>query len=567
MLQSGSIDDRIQKLINSFNTDGFIVNKDSDVVVHDNFIGMRATSKTAVIGTTGKKKKVYYIEGDAHTMGYLMGQLSEPDISRMCTEFNENIVPAFINWQIEDPVLRKIIGEIIDDIILLLSENIRQDMPQQLTDEMEGMLDGCKAVNPKTETTRSGLWILNVGIDAILSYIYHGVLPQKKLYAQPLKAEFFRVPIMCNGFSNFGADSTTQKKYHFMGRDFMFPTADVFQDTATMIIRKPSGGNATVSVAAPGMIGTIAGVNNYGIGVGVDMSPASNSCPSRPGINSLLLPRLSIEKGKSCNEAVNVMINTQRGVSWDYILADGAQDTACIVEAGTTSDNPNFLANVDDWVINALASVDPNFKDLLNNLSVPFQKGLMVRYGNYKYPEVYQTFNEALINAFKKLVPDYKYNYNPEDFGMRGFIDKTWTDKNCPGAYYFAPEREKMDSTVFVSNHYVIPEMRYYAMNWWTYIVSKDSLDDIQWRYDELNNELLTVLQKGYMTKDEARTTIDFLAPYGKFPTYYNAANKPLNQIQVHGSVSLLDLKELTIESHYGYYSDEWIALSLKNYL
>ena len=49
--------------------------------------------------------------------------------------YHDHIIPAFINWEIEDPELRKIIGEIIDDIILLLSEKIRQDMPQQLSDD------------------------------------------------------------------------------------------------------------------------------------------------------------------------------------------------------------------------------------------------------------------------------------------------------------------------------------------------------------------------------------------------------------------------------------------------
>jgi citrate lyase synthetase len=82
-----------------------------------------------------------------------------------------------------------------------------------------------------------------------------------------------------------------------------------------------------------------------------------------------------------------------------------------------------------------------------------------------------------------------------------------------------------------------------------------------------LNKELLTLLDKGHMTYDEAKATIDYLAPNRTFPAYYNKEGNPLDHVQVHGSVSIIDLKELTIETLYGYYSDEWIKLSLKRYI
>jgi hypothetical protein len=37
-----------------------------DVVIEDDMFGMRAEHKTATIGSSGKKKKVYYVEGSAH---------------------------------------------------------------------------------------------------------------------------------------------------------------------------------------------------------------------------------------------------------------------------------------------------------------------------------------------------------------------------------------------------------------------------------------------------------------------------------------------------------------------
>jgi hypothetical protein len=571
MDQTCSTDARIQQLISAFQSDNYSVDRTEDVIVHNanntDYIGIRATHNTAVIGTTGNKKKVYYIEGDPHTMGYLTGRLAEADVSRMCTDFNENIVFDFINWQIKDETLRKILGDILEDIIFLISVGIYQDVPKELQEELEGLLDGCKEANTGTKVDRKSLWVLNVGIDAILSYVYTGILPTTKKYPITLHPEMLKVPIMCNGFSAMGTDLITKNKFHYMGRDFMFPTADVFQDTATMFIRRPVNENMTISVAAPGMIGAIAGISKYGIGVGVDMSPAANCNSSRPGLNSLLLTRWSIENGINCVEAANVMVNTQRGVTWDYILADGVNDSACILEAGMSTNQLNFIQYMDDWAIAAIKGVCPDFENMLKNPSAPIQNGLMIRWNNYQYPSIYQSFNEALINAYKTKVSSYTYSYNPNDFCEDSYLDKTWTDSNCPGPYYFAPKRETTPLITLMTNHFIIPEMRLCAMNWWTAIVASGNINDIQWRYDELNHELLDMTKKGYITYNEAKDTIDFLDPAGKFPAYYNADGKPLDQVQVHGSVSILDLKELTIESHYGYYSDQWIILSLKKYL
>jgi hypothetical protein len=120
---------------------------------------------------------------------------------------------------------------------------------------------------------------------------------------------------------------------------------------------------------------------------------------------------------------------------------------------------------------------------------------------------------------------------------------------------------------MLVTNHQVIPEMRLCAMNDWIATIAAGNLNDLQWRYDELNNQLLAALDKGYMTYQEAKAAIDFLAPDRQYPDYYNKDGKPLNQVQIHGSVSLMDLKAKTIETRYGYYSDEWVKITLIKYL
>jgi hypothetical protein len=62
---------------------------------------------------------------------------------------------------------------------------------------------------------------------------------------------------------------------------------------------------------------------------------------------------------------------------------------------------------------------------------------------------------------------------------------------------------------------------------------------------------------------------IVFSFSYGKFPDYY--ANNPKSsvgkEIRIEGSVSICDLKLKTMESHFGYYCDQWIKLTLLNYI
>jgi hypothetical protein len=104
-------------------------------------------------------------------------------------------------------------------------------------------------------------------------------------------------------------------------------------------------------------------------------------------------------------------------------------------------------------------------------------------------------------------------------------------------------------------------------MHDWTDRLAGAHADDIQWRYDELSHELLTALDKGYLTYDEAKHIINFVRPdEGRFPTYYNPKGKPLPEVAIQGSVSLMDLLGKTMESHYGYCSDEWVKIHLNNY-
>jgi hypothetical protein len=545
--------ERIRLLIGAFKADGYVVDPGDGVKIHLDHVGMVGVHNSAKIGRTTRYKRAYYLEGTPYDMGYLMGLLAEPDVSRMCKEFNEGIIPAFFDVTLPHPV-SDILGGFLKEIVALLSTSVPQDLPPAILEEMKGLLEGCRVANQSTQVSKKDLEILNYGVDGLLAFVYTGNLPKGKRLPAFLRPAHLRVPFMCNGFSVSGA--AVEGNGHFLGRDFMFPTANVFQDTACHIIRRPTEGALTVSLAASGMVGSITALNVHGVGGGVNMEPSGACDPARPGINSLLLLRHAIENGRTCEGAVAVMESAQRGVSWSYILADAATGKACVVEAGRSAVAPDFLSYPPQEMLRYLP--DQDFLDA--HPTATFRNGLMVRWSDTIIPSEYVQFNPKLFRRMGKT-------YHPAGFDPQGFINAVWTDNNCPDAYYFVPQREASGHVVLLSNHFLIPEMRLTAMQDWVNELTKGRWDSSQWRYDELCYRLMAALQAAPLTQDKARLIIDFLAPNGDFPSYYNAHDIDLHDVQVYGAVSLLDLNKCSIQSHFGYYADEWVTTTLPKYV
>lgn len=562
MYQKSDSGIKIIKLTDAFVKDGFNVVR---IINKFGKIGMMAESLSASNYDTKEKKKAFYIEGSSYEMGFLLGTLAENDISSMTTEYTGRVVFSFINSSLLERI--KILQNAFISIVYELSKKEYKKLPQFFKDELQGIYDGCRSTNTKTKVTLERLVVLNLGIDILCSMVYSGHFPLFRL--KEFEPEEFKIPIMCNAFSVFGKSAGGG---HYFGRDFMFPSADVFHKLAAMIIYNPTSEKEAkaypfVSVTAPGIIGCISGMNTNGIGFGVDMSPGANCTPRNVGINSLLLLRLCTQNSGSAHEAVKLIKNINRGVSWNYVVADGKNNCSCIVEAGSTATSDDFIS----FVAEKYKNIVPNEAFISVNKSAEFDKGVMVRWNNYSYPEEYLKFNEKLWERYNELKkPDKQITIEQEAFSENGFINKTPKDDNCPSAFYFAPQREKNDELLIVANHYIIPEMRYYAMHKWTSRVTAKSINNMQWRYDELNSLILRALKEnGFIDYQRAKELIDYLSPKKKYPDYYAGNPRSIDgkEIRIEGCVSVFDLKKLIAESHYGYYCDEWVKITLSNYI
>jgi hypothetical protein len=556
--------EKIAKLTDSFAKDNWKV--ESIVIEFGDKIGIMAHHTTATNYDTKQPKKAYYLEGSHYEMGYMLGLLAAADIERMAIDFAELIVISFINGDktSRSPFIEKILGDLLIEIVEELAEDMNPTLPYEFKQEMLGILNGCKKANPRTKVSADHLFALNMGIDILLSIIYSGDILIDKI--PDLYHEEFCIPVMCNAFALFGEAAGGN---HYMGRDFMFPTAGVFQDMACMIIYNPTDSPAQIphiSMTAPGMIGSIAAINMNGIGIGVDMSPSGNCTPENVGLNSLALNRHIIQHAATAEIGVELIKNTTRGVSWNHIIADGLNDKACIIETGSSTANPDFLSYPPEEL--KKKNLLPTKKYINDHQTVKLENGLMVRWNDYQYPASYLDFNPKLWAYYNKKHGTNKVIY-PDAMTETGYINHSFTETNCPDNYYFAPQRETRNDFVMVINHFIIPEMRLFAMHPWTVKISASHANEIQWRYDELNNQVLSALKNGPIDYETAKSLIDFLAPERKWKDYYknNPRSEDGMEIRIEGSVSICDLKNKTMESHYGYFCDEWVKLTLPEYI
>lgn len=565
---------RLIRLAKAFDSDGFEIAR---VVTYNGRLGITAESRTAVNYDTGSPKKAYYVEGTPYETGWLMGNMAEPEIARMM-DFTDRVVFSFIGSKTLEKM--KLVQSILVGIIHELSKKTWQQLPPEITEEVRGIYDGCKKRNPKTRVDMERLIVLNTGIDIICSVVYSGNL--LKRIEEGIEPEDFDIPMMCNAVVVSGKSAGNNC---WFGRDFTFPSAGVFQDTCAYILYAPvvpadgygdsRGKNPAskvlgkrrqaipfVHIAAPGMVGSIAAMNLKGVALGVDMSPGANCDPENIGINSLLMTRLCVQYGSSAEDAAAIMAELPKGVSWLYITADRS-GRSCVAEAGASWPDPDFTQFANEEFRPLL----PDREFIKSHAAVPYRNGVMIRRNDYKYPQEYLSFNPQLWHHFNEKMKTGK-TIHADAFGKTGYINRTG-EQNCPSTFYFAPQREDSGDLLVASNHYIIPEMRYFAMHRWTRRVIGKRADDIQWRYDELNRQAHDMLaEKGSISFDDVKQLISFLAPYNKFKEYYadNPKSGDGKEIRIEGCLSVFDLKRLAVESHYSYYCDKWVGLSLAEY-
>jgi len=577
--------------------------------VYQSKLGVVAEGPT--IGQSLRRKKAFYVEGSPYQMGYLVGRLAPEDVRQMAEDFTDRIVLDFLHEGLGEklPFIGKLIVWLMEGLVAI--EHVQRDLPEDQLSEIAGLAQACVDAGLYAEKGKRQLQrrlvILNGGIDVLLSMIYPLELPSalrrqlsdarcrgslsrdlwdrslagdeedeaalgmridtvlenwlglealfaalKFEAAEKLAAEHphFRIPLACNAFSVFGS-ATKSGHDHYFGRDFAFPTAGIFQETACILIRRPEPtsplpSRATLSVTAPGIVGSIMALSEQGVAAGVDMVPAACCNPARPGVNSLMLVRHAVEHADTGSAARELVVGAQRGVSWLYPMSyrerSTGRDEGWVIEAGETATRIDALG----YTPLTLRRLLPTQAYLDAHPGPAAQQGVVVRMAGYRLePEWNTTFNPGLFEHFH-------VNYDPSEFAPTGTLTAE------PKSYYFAPQREERGELVMATNGYVVPLMRLTSMSRAPVLVTGDQYRDIQHRYDVLNARLLDSIARGGVDLAEAHRALERLSQPDATPTTV-----------IEGSTTIVELHsaELLTHTHIGYFGDEWVTMGLAPFL
>jgi hypothetical protein len=290
----------------------------------------------------GGGKKLLHVEGTPWQMGYQHGYLLASGVAEMASsETFKQIILGFVGLDVDEArdlledyitkgVVKDLLGWLIssstidalfntlDDILDILIEIIKiiltfndNYVPSEFLSEMQGIAAGARARGYNVEYEQ--ILLLNMGFDAILSFVYPVVTPLLPI----LELLGFH---MCDGFVA-RAGATTDGRT-IMGRNFMFNPVG-FKDHGLLIEQKPNSGYEFVSVAAPAFVGAVAAMNTRGIGIGCDMVPATDCSPGNFGMGVLLTCRKVAQYGSEWTSARDIVKYSKRGVSWLYLIGDG----------------------------------------------------------------------------------------------------------------------------------------------------------------------------------------------------------------------------------------------------
>lgn len=535
--------------------------------------GFRLPHASARDSHSGKPKRIYWLSGSHFEMGWQLGLMAEADIRCMSVDYVNNVIFDFAGDKHDHPIL----GTLIADFIYRLASIAKSQIPAELEAEIYGIYAGCQAANPASKVLMRDLLVLNYGIDIILSLVYAGAEPLLRLLG--ISLEGWKSPAACNGFAVFGQAAGGGA---FFGRDFMFPTCGVFGGCAAPLVMSSNGclglrdfgrpelksrPRLVCSITAPGMVGSVATLNQDGLAMGVDMVNGRNSNFFRVGLNSLMMIRYVSHWSADAAQAVRLMRRTPRGVSWLYLLAHGPSQRGAVVEAGSSRQNRRYLRHVPKKLRPAL----PDYSFIRQHPGTRFIKGMGVRWNNWHYPKEWLDWNQGLYAAMG-------YPWPEQGWGERDTLcPKGPRERQVPCAFYFAPQRETRPDLVLGCNSYVIPELRLLAMNDWTARLADESgdYDDFQWRYDELNRWILQTLDNGTYDLAACQDTTSFLRPCNpdRSPApnhfYYGVDRQtgkdiPVDTIPVGGAMAAMDLLALRLRCQYGWFVDDWVELVLE---
>jgi hypothetical protein len=499
------------------------------------------TSLLAVSGSgflaenPSNKKRLMYLEGTHYEMGYQQGYMYPEAVRAMVHDYCDEILFEMLGLPFGSDRLGPLWSFVrawLVDLVLASEEAVPTELRQEMHGIAAGYSDAVAHGRLEDEegiaVTYEDVLLLNQGMDAISSLTYNAL---------------GKAGIACNQFACWGSRTRDGRLFH--GRDFQFYTAGVYQDASLVCVYKSLGedknpsGYPFVTVTAPGFVGLATALNSQGISMGIDVVHSWASREGRPGLAGLLLIRRVMEQAGSLEEAVSIVREADRGCPWIYLVADGKEPSAVVLET-LQSDAP------EPWMQQRMEEAEAFARRLLGT---PFvcrypEKGLMVREADFVIPED--------IRGKSVVLPGYCNNPKYEG-------DATFLNLDFPDTF------EDLPDVIAATNHFLLPEMRPFQ---WAPLVSliwRPYWPSTEWRYRTLVRLLLGRSTGGpSLDWEGAWATIDFLDPATTEGSFFHG---PETDQEVGGHVALMDDQALILRALYGHYNDAWVEVSLGDFL
>ena len=130
------------------------------------------------------------------------------------------------------------------------------------------------------------------------------------------------------------AGKASRDGHVYVGRNFDFEGPPMFDKEKAILFFKPQGKLPFASVAWPGMIGVVTGINTAGIFVSVNALRSEDKSPG--GVPVELLLREVLEQARSLDEAIDLLKRRPVLVPDLYLIADGHSGETAVVERSPT---------------------------------------------------------------------------------------------------------------------------------------------------------------------------------------------------------------------------------------
>lgn len=580
-----------------------------------------------ILSRNGPKKCVLYASGDAYTMGYQIGSLVPHQVESVTT-FIRHIAPQFITNDIDHmsltaPLIYRLVYKALTQVVIdLITKTTVQEfykahhaghIPESYLQELKGLRDGCLSRLSASPLTLESLIVANYGIEVLIASVYSGKLERnlqeiwKKLpvnvhRAFPQRPETLSsIPDMCNAIMISG-EATKSNASSYLLRDFQFANAHTYDRYCTIIVRNPVGKPAFMGVSMPGFIGYTVFLSSHSVCGGMNMVRSTAVDIRNLGLGSILTCRYLAENARTSAEVEQLLHDTVRGNPWLYYAIDKTGDSHVYESIPKKWDDGKSdltqLSNLPEKL----------WTDIVNTTSYQpgKRKGLVDRFNN-DYPIKLWSLNLIKDNVVNK----YQWQNLERWNSIGSYLFDSWTEEsdalNDHMNMYFTPTRLQGDNVKIVTNNFIDPIWRTTQMNKRTAIAELSSTGN-QWRYDRLCE--LIQEQYGQIDIYSCLDILEFLSPWKeadypqnigvsrRIPDFYelierqvnpnvverkqkrkrqerfvDAANEDdfvvgyQNNVVITGSLSVVDVKNMTIYNKSGYWGNDYYSLSLKPFL